>query len=98
MKLSMQHSKSHNNNAKASAMVIKRNYSGMLNSLQEQIHNARLCHHLAMGESLFVPIPLQKDWHGRGASLMIQCLSHFQPLAHNTILTEPTHRHLFILH
>lgn len=43
------------------SMVIECNYSEKLNSLPAQTCNAHLCHHLAMGESLFESIPLQKD-------------------------------------
>lgn len=91
----MQYSKSYYN-VKAYSLVIKCNYSERLNSPREQTCNVHLCRHLAMGESLFEPIPLQIDWHGLEVLLMVQCLFHFQPLAHNTILTEPTHSHLFI--
>lgn len=37
------------------------NYSEKLNPLQAQKCNVHLCHHLAMGESLFEQIPLQID-------------------------------------
>lgn len=48
-----------NKKKNSSKIMIKCNYSEKLNSLQAQTGNVHLCHHFAIGECHFEPIPLQ---------------------------------------